>query len=124
MATEGGEVAVRVDVANVGARRGDEVVQLYIRDEEATVARPVLELRGFLRVALAPGEERTVTFRVAAEQFAYVGADYRRIIEAGTIRVFAGTSSADLPLAATLTLVGPTVDLVNRRRFLTETALG
>ncbi len=122
--TEGGEVTVTASVTNTGDRVGDEVVQLYVRDDEATVARPVLELRGFRRVRLEPGERRSVSFRLSTEQFAYTGADYRRVIEAGTIRVKVGTSSADLPLSATLTLVGPTVDLVERCRFLTETALG
>jgi beta-glucosidase len=121
--TEGGEVVVTVDVANVGARAGDEVVQLYVRDEEATVARPVLELRGFRRVGLPPGQKRTVSFRLSAEQFAYVGADYRRVIEPGVIRLFVGASSADLPLTGEVTLVGPTVHLVHRQRFLTETTL-
>ena len=54
--TDGGEVVVTADITNTGERHGDEVVQLYIRDPEATVARPVLELRGFQRVGLAPGE--------------------------------------------------------------------
>jgi beta-glucosidase len=122
--TSDGEVLVSVDVANVGDRAGDEVVQLYIRDEEATVARPVLELRGFLRVRLEPGERRSVSFRLSVEQFAYTGADYRRVVEPGTIRILAGTSSADLPLSTRLTLVGPTVELVDRRHYLTETTLG
>jgi beta-glucosidase len=124
ISTDGGEVLVTVDVANTGDRRGDEVVQLYVRDEEATVARPVLELRGFHRVGLEPGEKRSVSFRLSAEQFAYVGADYRRVIEAGLITISVGSSSADLPLTAALTLIGPTVDLVDRRRYLTETTLG
>ena len=123
IATDGGAVEVTADVCNVGDRAGDEVVQLYVRDEEATVARPVLELRGFRRVSLAPGERRTVTFRLSAEQFAYVGADYRRVVEPGLIRLFVGSSSADLPLTAELELVGPTVDLVERRRYFTEVAL-
>ena len=109
---------------NTGARAGDEVVQLYVRDVEASVARPVLELRGFRRVSLQPGECRTVTFTLSAEQFAYVGADHRRVIEPGVIDVYVGTSSVDLPLAATLRLVGPTVELRDRTRYLTETALG
>jgi beta-glucosidase len=121
--TNGGEVTVRVDVANVGARSGDEVVQLYARDEEATVARPILELRGFRRVSLEPGQRRTVSFRLAAEQFAYTGADYRRIVEPGLITLSVGTSSVDRPLSAVLELTGPIVDLVVRDRFLTETAL-
>jgi beta-glucosidase len=122
--TEGGDVVVTVDVANTGAHSGDEVVQLYVRDVEATVARPVLELRGFRRVGLEPGEARSVSFALSVEQLAYTGADYRRVIEPGTIKVFAGSSSADLPMTATLTLVGPVVDLVDRHRYLTGTKLG
>jgi beta-glucosidase len=118
------DLVVTVEVANTGDRAGDEVVQLYARDEEATVARPVLELRGFCRVSLAAGERRTVTFRMSAEQFAYVGADYRRVIEPGTIRLLVGTSSCDLPLAAVLELTGATVELVERHRYLTETTVG
>jgi beta-glucosidase len=121
--TEGGEVVVTVDVRNTGVRRGDEVVQLYVRDPEATVARPVLELRGFRRVGLAPGERRTVSFRLSAEQFAYVGADYRRVVEPGVIRVFVGSSSADLPLGGQFELVGRTVHLVDRHRYLTDASL-
>ena len=123
VSTEGGEVTVSVDVGNVGPRGGDEVVQLYARDEEATVARPVLELRGFRRVTLVPGERRTVTFRLSAEQFAYVGADDRRVIEPGRITLSVGSSSVDRPLTVTLQLTGATVDLPIRHRFLTETAL-
>ena len=122
--TDGGDLTVSVEVANTGDRAGDEIVQLYARDEEATVARPVLELRGFRRVHLEAGEHRSVRFRLAAEQFAYVGADHRRIIEPGTIRLLVGTSSCDLPLQATIELVGPTVELVQRSRYLTETAIG
>ncbi len=121
--TDGGELLVTVEVANTGLRQGDEVVQLYVRDPEATVARPVLELRGFCRVGLAPGERRSVSFRLAAEQFAYVGADYRRVVEPGVIDLFVGSSSADLPLSARIALVGPTIHLVERRRYLTETTL-
>jgi beta-glucosidase len=123
VATDGGEITVSADVTNTGDRRGDEVVQLYVRDPEATVARPVLELRGFRRVGLAPGERRTVSFRLSSEQFAYVGVDYRRVVEPGAVRVFVGSSSDDLPLADQFDLVGPTVQLVERRRYLTETAL-
>ena len=117
------DVVVRVSVRNTGDCPGEEVVQLYARDEEATVARPVLELRGFRRVSLAPGERRMVSFRLSAEQFAYVGADYRRVIEPGTIRLFAGRSATDLPLSADLELIGPTIELAARHRYLTETTL-
>jgi len=124
VATSDGETTIRVDIENTGERAGDEVVQLYVRDVEASVARPVLELRGFRRVTLRPGECRTVSFALSAEQFAYVGADHRRVIEPGAIEIHVGTSSMDLPLTATVRLTGPTVELVARRRYLTETALG
>ena len=123
IATSGGEVTVSADVENTGTRPGDEVVQLYVRDVEASVARPVLELRGFRRVTLQPGECRTVSFTLSAEQFAYVGVDHRRVVEPGAIEIHVGTSSADLPLAATLRLVGPTVEVHDRQRYLTETTI-
>jgi beta-glucosidase len=121
--TAGGEVTVSVRVENVGDRAGDEVVQLYARDEAASVARPVLELRGFRRVTLDPGEMCVVSFRLSVEQFAFTGADLRRIVEPGTITLHAGTSSADRPLSMTIELVGPTVELIERRRYLTDTSV-
>jgi beta-glucosidase len=124
LATDGGELAISVDVANTGERAGDEVVQLYVRDDEASIARPVRELRGFRRVTLAPGECRTVTFRLSAEQFAYTGADRKRVIEPGSIGIEVGTSSVDLPLTASLTLTGPTIELCQRTRYLTEITIG
>jgi beta-glucosidase len=121
--TSGDVVTVRVDVTNTGPRAGDEVVQLYVRDEEASVARPVKELRGFRRLHLAAGECRTVSFRLSTEQLAYYDVDMRRIVEPGAVRVFVGTSSADLPLIADLALVGPVVELVDRRAYVTPTAI-
>ena len=123
LATDGGRVVASVDVANVGDRAGDEVVQLYARDEAAALARPVLELIGFRRVGLAPGERRTVSFELAAEQFAYTGVDYRRIVEPGTVRLAVGTSSAALPLSVPLELVGRVVEVPVRRRFVTPSTV-
>ena len=123
LATTGDAVTIRVDVTNAGSRPGDEVVQLYIRDEEATVARPVRELRGFRRLHLAPGQCRTVAFRVSTEQFSYVGADLRRVVEPGRVSVQVGSSSVDLPLTAELLLRGPVVELVERRHYLTESTV-
>ncbi len=121
--TAGDTAAISVDVTNTGARAGEEVVQLYIRDEEASVARPVIELRGFQRLHLAAGECRTVTFQVSTEQLAYTDVEYRRVVEPGTVRVFVGRSSDDLPLSADLALVGPVVELVERHHYLTGTAV-
>ena len=121
--TAGDTVTIRADVTNTGTRAGDEVVQLYIRDEEATVARPVRELRGFRRVHLAPGECRTVAFSLSTEQLSYVGADMRRVVEPGRVSVQVGTSSVDLPLTAALQLRGPVVELVERRHYLTTSTI-
>jgi beta-glucosidase len=121
LATDGGEVDVRVAVTNVGERAGDEVVQMYLRDEEAQVARPMLSLGGFARVRLEPGERRVVTFSLSAEQLAYTGHDYRRIVEPGTVTVSVGTSSGDRPLSGSLALVGLVVEVPVRRRFVTPT---
>ncbi len=121
--TSGDAVTIRVDVTNTGPRPGDEVVQLYIRDEEATVARPVRELRGFRRLSLQPGECRTVVFRLSTEQFSYVGADHRRVVEPGRVSVQVGASSADLPLAAELVLRGPVHELVERTHYLTASTV-
>jgi len=91
-------------VRNVGARAGDEVVQLYLRDELASVTRPVMQLAGFRRVHLAPGEEREVVFELAAEQLELLDRDLRRVVEPGTFRVMVGASSADIRLRGELTV--------------------
>jgi beta-glucosidase len=74
-------LTVRVNVTNTGARAGDEVVQLYIRDEVASVTRPVKELRGFQRISLGPGETRTVTFTLDADDLAFYDREMRRVVE-------------------------------------------
>jgi len=118
--TQGGRLAIKVDVTNVGDRHGDEVIQLYVRDEAASVARPSIELRAFQRVSLLPHQTRTVEFTLHAEQFAYTGADLRRIIEPGAVTVFVGRSATDLPLHAAIELKGPTIELPVRRHSLAE----
>ena len=119
-----GEVAVGVEVANVGERDGDEVVQLYVRDDEASVTRPVKELRGFARVRLAAGERRRVTFRLAAEQLAFTGPDGRLVIEPGRVTLMVGTSSADLPCRAEIEIVGETTVVGARTRYFTAVEIG
>ena len=86
---------ISVAVTNAGARTAEEVVQLYIRDRIATVARPVSELRGFHRLALKPGETRTVRFTLANDQLALWKAG-EWVVEPGAIEVMVGSSSADV----------------------------
>jgi beta-glucosidase len=90
---------VDVDVANTGARAGDEVVQLYVRDDEASVTRPVIELRGFRRVTLAPGEKQTLRFELQPDDLALWNADMKRVVEPGTFTISAGPNSVELKSA-------------------------
>jgi beta-glucosidase len=88
-------VKVTVTVANTGTREGTEIVQLYVRDEVGSVARPVRELKGFRRITLKPGESRPVELRLAAQDLAFYGLDMKRVVEAGTFRVFVGPNSIE-----------------------------
>jgi beta-glucosidase len=117
--TADGTVEIGVEVENVGGRAGDEVVQLYVRDVEASVTRPVKELRGFLRVHLAPGERRRVTFHLAAEQLAFTDLEGRLVVEPGRVRLMVGTSSADLPCEAEIEIAGELTVLARRSRYFT-----
>jgi beta-glucosidase len=92
----GDSLAVSVDVRNSGDRSGDEVVQLYIRDDVASVAEPVKALKAFRRITLEPSETRTVTFRIGSDALALYDRRMRRVVEPGTFTVFVGTSSEDV----------------------------
>jgi beta-glucosidase len=95
----GENVRVSVDVANTGRRAGDEVVQLYVRDDAASVTRPVIELKRFKRVTLQPGERRTVTFDLAPDDLALWNVEMKRVVEPGTFTLHAGPNSVDLKSA-------------------------
>ena len=98
----GESTEVAVEVSNTGAVAGDEVVQLYLRDELCSVVRPNRELKGFQRVHLAPGASETVRFTLGPDQLCCYGRDERWVVEPGTFTVMVGGSSTDLPLSATL----------------------
>ena len=99
----GGSTTVSVDVRNSGARAGDEVVQLYIRDKVSSVTRPIKELKGFERVTLKPGEVRTVTFTIRPESLWMWNDKMERVVEPGDFEVMTGNSSVALQ-SATLTV--------------------
>jgi beta-glucosidase len=102
---EGASATVAVEVTNTGARAGDEVVQLYVHDREASVERPTRELKGFRRVALAPGETKRVTFSLDARAFAYYSVREKRWeVEPGTFEILVGSSSRDIRSREVLTL--------------------
>lgn len=96
----GRSVTVSFDLKNTGRRAGEEVVQLYVGHRGSAVARPAKELKGFARLALSPGQRRTVTLTLGADQLAYWDAARRRFItEPDKVRVLVGSSSADIRLA-------------------------
>jgi beta-glucosidase len=97
-------VVITCRVRNAGHRAGDEVVQLYIRDEVASVARPVMELAGFVRVRIPAGEERPIRFVLRPEQLSVLDAGLTRRLEAGRFRIMLGASSADIRLRGVLTV--------------------
>ncbi|MFC5373650.1 beta-glucosidase BglX [Brevundimonas faecalis] len=89
-----GRVAVSVVVANTGARAGDETVQLYIHQRAGRATRPVRELKGFQRVALAPGERRTLTFTLGEAELKYwSGAERAWVVDPGVFDVWIGGDS-------------------------------
>ncbi|MBO0749587.1 MAG: glycoside hydrolase family 3 C-terminal domain-containing protein, partial [Porphyrobacter sp.] len=92
-------VEVETTVHNTGRRAGDEVVQLYITRTDLPVTRPVLELKGFERVTLAPGESRTVRFTLTPAQLAYFDRSMKEVNGPGPIAVHVGNSSANLKSA-------------------------
>src|SRR5205809_683992 len=88
-------ITATVTVTNSGSREGTEVVQLYVRDEVASVSRPVRELKAFRRVTLKPGESRAVDLRVAVRDLWFIGLDMKPVVEPGTFRVYVGPNSAE-----------------------------
>ena len=101
----GDTLGVSVDVANTGSRTGEEVVQLYIRDDVASVAQPVKALKGFERVTLAAGETKTVRFKVSPEALALYDSTLRRVVEPGAFTIYVGGSSESVQ-AARLMITG------------------
>jgi beta-glucosidase len=100
-----GGTTVSVDITNSGAVAGDEVAQLYVHDVEASVARPIQELRGYRKLHLAPGQTKTVTFSLSARDLAFWDTgvhDWK--VEEGVFDVAVGASSADIRLRDSLTV--------------------
>ncbi|MEV4172841.1 glycoside hydrolase family 3 N-terminal domain-containing protein [Nonomuraea sp. NPDC049709] len=118
-----GSVEARVTVRNAGDRPAEEVVQLYASDPVAQVARPAIQLIGFARVALEPGQTRVVAFDVPADAFSYTGVELRRIVEPGTVTLSAGPSADEPPLRAVIRVAGETVTLSPARRLSTPARL-
>jgi beta-glucosidase len=103
----GGRLEVALEVTNTGARVGSEVVQIYVRDQQAPVPRPEKELKAFAKVALAPGETATVRRELDMRALAWfdMGAGAWRA-DAGRFEVLVGASAADIRARAAFELTG------------------
>jgi beta-glucosidase len=93
-----GKTRVLAEVTNTGKVRGDEVVQMYIRDRVSSVTRPIKELKGFQRVSLEPGETKTVAIDIAPDQLAFYDIDMKFVVEPGEFEIMVGNSSRDVDL--------------------------
>lgn len=112
-------VVAHLTVKNTGSRPGTEIAQLYVKDLTASVIRPVQELQGFARIALQPGEEKTVTFTLPLHQLAFLDLDMKWKVEAGKMQLLAGPSSNELPLCADFTITAESYINGTDRGFFT-----
>lgn len=96
----GEEVNIAVDVTNTGSRDGDEVVQLYLTDENATTSRPIRQLEGFERIHLKAGETQTVNFTIEARQLSMINKKDKRVVEPGWFTVSVGGQQPDATINA------------------------
>lgn len=117
------EISIKVDLKNIGERTGDEIVQLYIHDKVASLARPIKSLKGFKRVNLKAGETKTLEFKLKAEQLAFYDQNLDLIVEAGEFEIMLGSSSTDIRLRDLIELKGDKIELTTERVYFTETYL-
>ncbi|MEJ5229832.1 MAG: glycoside hydrolase family 3 N-terminal domain-containing protein [Pseudothermotoga sp.] len=115
-----GQVRIKVDVKNTGKIEGDEVVQLYLTREHASVTRPVKELKGFKRVTLEPSETKTVIFTVHTDILAYYNRDMKLVVEPGKFKVMVGNSSCDIKCIGEFEITGKTRELSTTRKFFSD----
>jgi beta-glucosidase len=110
--TEKDTIVVRVDVLNEGARAAEETVFLFTHDKLATVTRPLLELKGFAKIKLDPGQTGTVTLFLAATELRFLGPDLRPVFEPGEVEILVG------PCADRARLLAGTIHLAGSESIL------
>jgi beta-glucosidase len=116
--TAGQSVDILLKVTNTGVVRGDEVVQLYIRDEYASSPRPMKEMKGYVRLTLDPGISKTVTFSLPVDQLAFYNHDLKLVLEPGRIFVMIGSSSIDIRLNGEFEIDGEGTTHIIERVFV------
>lgn len=98
-------IKVSIDIKNVGKREGEEIVQLYIHDEYASVSRPIKELKGFKKVSLKPNETQTLNFKITPKELQFFDINMKRVVEPGDFKIMIGASSDDIKFTETLKVV-------------------
>lgn len=102
-AKDSDDITISLKVKNTGKVAGKEVVELYVHEQESEVARPENELKHFEKVALLPGEEKTISFKLTSRDFAYFNSKVHDwVIKSGRFDILVGSSSRDLPLKQTI----------------------
>lgn len=115
-----GDVTLSVTVRNSGERSGSEVVQVYVRDNIASMVRPLQELKAFQRVTLAPGESATLTFTIPVDMLNFTSHQGQRIVEPGEFELQVGRSSVDIQGRVTLNVTGETRVLPEMWRMMSR----
>ena len=118
ISSEDGSVTVDFEIENIGTREGVAVPQLYVRDQLASVVRPVKELKGFGKVSLKANEKRRVRFDVPTDMLSFTGRDGTRIVEPGKFDVMIGASSSDIRLRTEIEICGDVQSLGKDWRML------
>ncbi|WP_295425436.1 glycoside hydrolase family 3 C-terminal domain-containing protein, partial [uncultured Subdoligranulum sp.] len=118
-----GSIQARCRITNTGSRPGDQVLQLYYHFSGAHVIRPCMQLVGFVRVSLAPGESKQVAFTLQAAQLGYYNEEMAFVVEPGPAELSLGTSSADLCGTRAFQITGAPVGLLGRRSYACEVSV-
>jgi len=116
--TSGESMDISFTIENLGEVVGEEVVQLYIHDEYASIPRPVKELKGYQRVALNPGQKKQITFHLPVDQLAFYDTELNLVLEPGRIFVMIGSSSSDIRLTGEFMVAGQEKMSVKERVFV------
>lgn len=115
-----GQVTIKVDVKNSGEVEGDEVVQLYLTREHASVTRPIKELKGFKRITLKPGESRTTVFKIHTDVLAYYDRGMELVVEPGVFKAMIGSSSTDIRCFGEFEITGKKRKPGKNRKFFSD----
>jgi beta-glucosidase len=114
----GNSVHISCRITNSGKVKGEEVVQLYIRDQISLTPRPVKELKGFIRLSLEPGECKEICFHLPVNQLAYIDPELDLVLEPGLFSVMVGSSSDDIRLVDQFTVNGSEITPIDKRLFV------